>query len=101
MAAAWDSPRKKALIEVHLEALAGRLMQSGGWVGGARCADAEPLWTGRSRPYDESTLRKDARELLQQGVLAVVGKETGGHAGSGAGNPITPPLARLERLPST
>ena len=74
MADAWDSPRKKALIQVHLEALAGRLMQSGGWVGGARCADAEPLWTGRGRPYDESTLRKDARELAQHGGTEILAR---------------------------
>lgn len=74
MAAPWDSPRKEALIAVHLEALAGRLMQSGGWVGGARCADAEPLWTGRGRPYDESTLRKDARELAQHGGTEILAR---------------------------
>ena len=48
-------------------ALAGRLLQPGGWVSGARRDGAEPLWTGRSRPYDESTLRKEARQLAQQG----------------------------------
>jgi hypothetical protein len=42
-------------------------MHPGGWVTGARHAGAEPIWTGRSRPYDESTLRKEARELAQQG----------------------------------
>jgi hypothetical protein len=56
------------LIETHLEALAGRLLAPGGWVAGARRADAETLWTGRSRPYDESTLRKEARALAQQGA---------------------------------
>jgi hypothetical protein len=55
------------LIETHLGALAGRLMHPGGWVAGARHAGAEPIWTGRSRPYDESTLRKEVRELAQQG----------------------------------
>jgi hypothetical protein len=62
-----DTSRDAGLIETHLGALAGRLMQPGGWMGGARHAGAEPLWTGRSRPYDESTLRKAARELAQQG----------------------------------
>ena len=42
-------------------------MQSGGWVGGARSAGAEPLWTNRSRPYDESTLRKEARVMARCG----------------------------------
>jgi hypothetical protein len=52
---------------MHLEALSGRLMAPGGWVAGARQAGAEPLWTGRSRPYDESTLRKAAHDLVRQG----------------------------------
>jgi hypothetical protein len=56
------------LIETHLEALAGRVMNPGGWVAGARRAGAETLWTGRSRPYDESTLRKEAGELAQHGA---------------------------------
>jgi hypothetical protein len=42
-------------------------MSPGGWVAGARHAGAETLWTGRSRPYDESTLRKKARNLAQHG----------------------------------
>lgn len=67
-AAESDSPSDPALIETHLEALAGRVMAPGGWVTGARHADAETLWTGRSRPYDESTLRKETRALAQQGV---------------------------------
>jgi hypothetical protein len=67
-AALSNSPRDAALIETHLKALASRVMAPGGWVAGARRADAETLWTGRSRPYDESTLRKEARALAQQGA---------------------------------
>ena len=58
----------KALIERHLGALVGRLMHPGGWVAGERDSGAEPLWTGRHRPYAESTLRKRARELARRGA---------------------------------
>ncbi len=67
IAALPDAPRDASLCEMHLGALAGRLMHPGGWVAGARHTGAEPIWTGRSRPYDESTLRKGARELAQRG----------------------------------
>jgi len=52
---------------MYLGALIGRLMPCRGWVAGERHAGAEPLVTGRCRPYDESTLRKKARELAQHG----------------------------------
>jgi hypothetical protein len=61
-----------ALIETHLGALVGRLMSPGGWVAGERRAGAEPIWTGRARPYDESTLRKQARQLARRGGSDVV-----------------------------
>ena len=52
-----------------MEALAGRVMMApGGWVAGARRAGAEIFWTGRERPYDESTLRKGARALASHGT---------------------------------
>ena len=35
-------------------------------------------------PLDVGVVGEDARELLQEGVFAVVGKEAGGHAGAGA-----------------
>jgi hypothetical protein len=54
-------------IVVHLSALVGRLLPCGGWTAGERRADAEPIVTGRRRPYDESTLRKRARDLAQHG----------------------------------
>ena len=60
------------LIETHLGALVGRLMSPGGWVAGERRAGAEPIWTGRARPYDESTLRKQARQLARCGRTDVV-----------------------------
>jgi hypothetical protein len=64
--------RDAALIETHLGALVGRLMCPSGWVAGERRAGAEPLWTGRARPYNESTLRKEARQLAQCGGVDVV-----------------------------
>lgn len=51
--------------------MSGRLLRVGGWVAGARHASAEPLCTGRSRPYDESTLRKAARALSRRGAVPV------------------------------
>lgn len=53
----------------QLQALTGRLLTSGGWAGGARHAGAEPLITGRARPYCESTLRKAAREMSADGAV--------------------------------
>jgi hypothetical protein len=66
-AACPPSALKADSIEMQLGALTGRLMSSGGWVGGERRAGAEPLWTGRARPYDESTLRKSARQWARRG----------------------------------
>jgi hypothetical protein len=66
------------LTETHLEALVGRVMQPRGWVGGARRAGAEPLLTGRSSPYDESTLRKEVRELAQHGGTEIVARAVEG-----------------------
>lgn len=42
-------------------------MSPGGWIAGERHAGAEPIWTGRARPYDESTLRNHARQLARDG----------------------------------
>jgi hypothetical protein len=72
MAAQASSPGNAALIETHLGALSGRLLHPGGWRAGERRAGAESIWTGRRCPYDESTLRKHARELAQQGGTDVV-----------------------------
>jgi hypothetical protein len=69
-----SSSGKAALIATHLEALVGRLMPTGGWIAGERQAGAEPLWTGRARPYDESTLRKHARQLAQRGGSDIVAR---------------------------
>ena len=73
--------RKAALYQTYLGALIGRLMNPGGWVAGARRAGAEPLWTGRRRPYDESTLRKQARKMVVRRDTAVA---RGGPRGSAA-----------------
>lgn len=67
--------RKAALYRTYLGALIGRLMNPGGWVAGARRAGAEPLWTGRRRPYDESTLRKQARKMARRGATDLVARK--------------------------
>jgi hypothetical protein len=62
------------LLATHLAVLVGRLMPSVGWVAGERHADGEPIWTGRSRPYDESTIRKRARDIAQRGGTDLVAR---------------------------
>lgn len=74
MAERAGAPGDAARIEMHVGALAGRLMSPGGWMAGERHAGAEPIWTGRTRPYDESTLRKHARELAQCGGTDIVAR---------------------------
>jgi hypothetical protein len=74
MAEQVEVPSGAARIEKHLGALVGRLMHPGGWMAGERHAGAEPMGTGRARPYDESTLRKHARELAQRGGTDVVAR---------------------------
>jgi hypothetical protein len=69
-----ESSAHAARIATQMGALVGRLMPRGGWVGGERHAGAEPLWTGRARPYDESTLRKQARRLAQRGGSEIVAR---------------------------
>lgn len=63
-----------ALIAMHLAVLVSRLMPAVGWVGAERHADGEPVWTGRSRPYDESTVRKRARDLAARGGTEIVAR---------------------------
>lgn len=63
-----------ARIASHLSALVGRLMPCRGWTAGERHAGAEPIATGRRRPYDESTLRKSARELARRGGTDLVAR---------------------------
>jgi len=75
MAALPEPPSSDAeAIAVHLGALVGRLMPSRGWVAGERHADSEPIWTGRLRPYDESTIRKRAHELARCGGTELVAR---------------------------
>ena len=75
MAAQSDPPAGSAArIAQHLSALVGRLMPCSGWTAGERHAGAEPIGTGRRRPYDESTLRKRARELAQRGGTDLVAR---------------------------
>ncbi len=59
-------------IATWLGALLPRVMHPGGWTTAARFAGAEPLWTGRARPYDESTLRCAADRLEAEGGVAHV-----------------------------
>jgi hypothetical protein len=61
-----------ARIETWLGALAPRVMFPGGWTAAARQAGAEPLWTGRGQPDDESTLRQAAGRLAAAGCTAHV-----------------------------
>jgi len=67
-------PYDAASIETHLGALVGRLTSPGGWVAGQRRAGAEPILTGRARPYDESTLRKRMRLLARRGMTDIVAR---------------------------
>ncbi len=66
-----DDPERAGVHQAHLEAMAGRMLAPGGWVAGHRRALAETWWTGRARPYDESTLRKSARAMVATGAVAV------------------------------
>jgi hypothetical protein len=59
-------------IATWLGALLPRVMHPGGWMAAARLAGADPLWTGRARPYDESTLRCAADRLQAEGGAAHV-----------------------------
>jgi hypothetical protein len=75
MAAQPEAPGDARAIETHLGALVGRVMlPPGGWLAGTREAGIEPLWTGRDRPFDESTLRKYAHALAQGGGTDIVAR---------------------------
>jgi hypothetical protein len=74
MAEQMGLPSDAARIEMHLGALVGRVMPSGGWVAGERHSGAEPIGSGRARPYDESTLRKHVRQLAQRGGTDIVAR---------------------------
>ena len=65
-----DGSERVARQERHLQALTGRLLTPGGWAQRARHAGAEPLVTGRARPYGESTLRKAARQMSRAGAVS-------------------------------
>jgi len=69
VAQAQGCPDRASRYERNLGALAGRLLAPGGWRAGTRRASAEVLWTERHRPYDESTLRRAARELSAAGAV--------------------------------
>lgn len=68
--AAHTDPEHTDTAHRHLVALAGRMLCDGGWTEQQRHAGAEALATGRTRPYDESTVRKAARALSAQGAVA-------------------------------
>ena len=55
-----------------LGAFIPRVMHSGSLAAAARHAAAEPLWTGRPRPYAESTVRQAALRLDAEGASALV-----------------------------
>lgn len=69
------APKRQARwTNIRLGALAGRLMFPGGLTAASRHAGAEPMWTGRPRPYDESTLRRRARRLERSGAVGIVSR---------------------------
>jgi hypothetical protein len=74
MAEQAGMPSAAPRVESHLRALVGRVMSPGGWRAGERRSGAEPIGTGRTRPYDESTLRKHARELSRSGGTDIVAR---------------------------
>ncbi|HLY50914.1 MAG TPA: hypothetical protein VKR21_17120 [Solirubrobacteraceae bacterium] len=75
MAARPEPPTGGApLIAMHLAVLVGRLMPSVGWTAAERHADGELIWTGRSHPYDESTVRKRARDFAARGGTELVAR---------------------------
>ena len=57
-----------ARIAMQLGAIIPRVMFPGSWASAERHAGAEPLWTGRHRVYDESTLRHVAERLDREGA---------------------------------
>ncbi len=59
-------------IAMQLGAIIPRVMFPGSWSAAERHAGAEPLWTGRCRVYDESTLRRIADRLDREGASARV-----------------------------
>ena len=65
-----DRPERVELHPRYLQALTGRLLTPGGWARKARHAGAEPLVTGRARPYGVSTLRKAARQMSRAGAVS-------------------------------
>jgi hypothetical protein len=75
MAARPEPPTGGApLIAMHLAVLVSRLMPSVGWTAAERHADGEPIWTGRSHPYDESTIRKRAGDFAARGGTELVAR---------------------------
>jgi len=59
-------------MEPKLAATLGRVLGPGGLTAATRRAGAEPLVTGRARPYDPSTLRRGLKEMVTAGAVAVV-----------------------------
>ncbi len=70
---AGDATRA-GLILTHLGAMTGRLCFPGGLTAASRHAGAEPLWTGRAQPYDESTLRRSLALMARWSGAAVVAR---------------------------
>jgi hypothetical protein len=58
----------------------GRLLFPGGLGAASRHAGAEPLVTGRARPFDESILRRSARAMSTNGGVEIVAR----HVAAGA-----------------
>ena len=71
---ASGDPGNASAVETHLVGLAGRLVIAGGWTASGRHSGAEPLSTGRARPYDESTLRKQAGAWAKAGGTQILAR---------------------------
>jgi hypothetical protein len=74
LATGAGTPQQAEMMETRLRATVGRIVFPGGMTGSTRHAGAEPLVTGRSRPYDESTLRVQVRKWAKTGGTEVVAR---------------------------
>jgi len=74
LAANSGDPTKAAVVETQLACLTGRIVFAGGWTASGRHSGAEPLCTGRARPYDESTLRKQAGAWAKAGGAQILAR---------------------------
>ncbi len=72
IAALPESKRTAEAVELKLAATCGRLWFPGGLTAATQQAGAEPQVTGRARPYDSSTLRRELKAMAAAGATALV-----------------------------